>query len=224
MSEEPMDELTRLLREEYNPPPEAPRDEMWAALSARLEPRDSGVIPLEVARRRRSAPVRRSLAWGAAAAAVLVVGVGIGRMTAPMTPTAPPVAEATPDPPTGTEGGVLRVVAVEHLERTEALLRMVRADGAAGKVDPAVGAWARGLLTQTRLLLDIPQGQDPSIQELLEDLELVLVQIVGVTEVAVGNEARAREELGLTLDGIERREVLSRIQAVVPPGAGLAGT
>jgi hypothetical protein len=221
MSEEPRDELTRRLREEYNPPPAVPRDEMWSAIQARLGDRGAPVVSLDDARRRRAVVVRRSLAWGAAAAAVLVVGVGIGRMTAP----APgPMAEAPDSPAAAAGGAVLRVAALQHLERTEALLRMVRSDGAAGRVDPELGGWARGLLTQTRLLLDTSGEADPAIRELLEDLELVLVQIVGVAEVAGGDEARAREELGLTLDGIERREVLSRIQAVVPPGAGLAGT
>lgn len=193
---------------------------MWAAIEARLEPRDATVIPLDAARQRRASLVRRSFAWSAAAAAVLALGVGIGRMTAPL---APPVAEA-PSPAAALDASVMRVAAVEHLERTEALIRMVRADGAQGRVDPAMGAWARGLLTQTRLFLDAPEAQDPALQELMEDLELVLVQIVGVTEAAGGDGERARAELRLTLDGIERREVLSRIQAVVPPGAGLAGT
>ncbi|MHB1192294.1 MAG: hypothetical protein ACYC6F_04530 [Longimicrobiales bacterium] len=221
MSEERTDGLTRLLREEYNPPPEAPRDEMWAAVEARLEPREARVVPLGEARSRRAARLHRPLAWAAAAAAVLVVGVGIGRMTAPL---APPVAEAPAGAPEGADPGILRVAAVEHLGRTEALLRMVRADGASGRVDPAVGMWARSLLTETRLLMDARQGQDPAMGELLEDLELVLVQIVGVTEAAGGDQGRAREELTLTLDGMEQREVLSRIQAVVPPGARLAGT
>lgn len=221
MSEEPMDELSRLLREEYNPPPEVPRDEMWAAVSAGLESRKAAVVSLDEARGRRMARLGLPLAWAAAAAAVLVVGVGIGRMTAPA---GPPLAESATQAPAEPDALVQRVAAVEHLERTEALLRMVRADGAAGRVDPSVGAWARGLLTQTRLLLDLPQGEDPAIQELLEDLELVLVQVVGVTEAAGGDGARAREELTLTLDGMERREVLSRIQAMMPPGSGLAGT
>jgi hypothetical protein len=221
MSDETRDELTRLLREEYNPPPEVPREDMWSAIQARLEPREVPVRSLDEARRRRAVMARRWAAWAAAAAAVLVVGVGIGRWTAPAPTT---VADAPAASPDGPGALVLRVVAVEHLERTEALLRMVRSDGAAGRMDPAVGMWARGLLTQTRLLLDLPQGQEPAIQELLEDLELVLVQIVGVTEVAAGDEARAREELTLTLDGIERRDVLSRIGAVVPAGRGLAGT
>jgi len=219
MSDDTRDEMTRLLREEYNLPSEAPRDEMWAVIQAGLEPREARVLSLDEARLRRATLVRRSLAWGAAAAAVLVVGVGIGRMTAP----APAPMAVAPAPAPGADPGVLRVAAVEHLERTETLLRMVRSEGAAGRVDPAVGTWARGLLTETRLLLDVSQEQDPTLRELLEDLELVLVQIVGTAEVT-GDEARAREELGLALDGIERRDVLSRIQAVVPPMPGLAGT
>ncbi|NJD19946.1 MAG: hypothetical protein FIA95_11790 [Gemmatimonadetes bacterium] len=221
MSDETRDELSELLRREYNPPPEVPREEMWAAIHARMEPRQAGVISLGRARLRRSGLIWRAAALSAAAAAVLVLGVGIGRLTAPV---ATPVAEAPAPAEAGPDAGVLRGAAVEHLERTEALIRMVRADGASGRVDPAVGAWARGLLTQTRLFLDASRQEDPAIQELFEDLELVLVQIVGVAEAAGGSEARAREELTLTLDGIERRDVLSRIEAVVPPMSGLAGT
>jgi hypothetical protein len=142
-----------------------------------------------------------------------------------MTVTGPtPVAEAPARTLDGVDPSILRVAAVEHLGRSETLLRMVRADGRSGRVDPAVGTWARGLLTETRLLLDSPGKQDPAMRELLEDLELVLMQIVGVSRVDQADEPRMREELTLALEGIEQREVLSRIQAVVPPGSGLAGT
>lgn len=221
MDQGPMDELSRLLRDGYNPPPEVPRERMWAAIEAGLEPREAGVIPLDRARRRRWTTVRRPLAWAAAAAAVLVVGVGIGRMTAPG---GAPLAEAPSVEPAAEGAPALRVAALEHLGRTEALLRMVRADGASGRVDPAVGEWTRGLLTQTRLLLDTSEEQDPALRDLLEDLELVLVQIAAVSDADGGKPARAREELDLALDGLERNEVLSRIQAVVPQGTGLAGT
>ena len=218
MNERDRDGLGDLLRKEYNAPPPTPRDEMWTAIEAGLGTRGQ-VRSLDSAPGRRWAALRRPLAWSAAAAAVLVVGVGIGRLTAPT-----PVAEA---PAAGTDGAnasILRVAAVEHLGRSETLLRMVRADGRSGHVDPAVGAWARGLLTQTRLLMDSSEDQDPAMRELLEDLELVLVQIVGVSKAAGGDESRVREELTLALQGIEQREVLSRIQAVVPSGSGLAGT
>jgi hypothetical protein len=221
MSETPMDELGRLLRDEYNSPPETPREEMWAAIESALEPRSPGVVSLEEERRRRWVLPRRPFAWAAAAAVVLAAGVGIGRWTAPAVA---PVAEAPAAGPAATDASVLRVAALEHLGRTESLLRMVRSDGASGRVDPAVGGWARGLLTQTRLLLDVPQDQDPALRELLEDLELVLVQIAALSGTDGQDAERSREELKLALDGLERREVLSRIQAVVPPGAGLSGT
>lgn len=217
MSEGDMDDLSRLLREEYNPPPEVPRDEMWAAIQGGLEPRIPGVVSLDEARRRRWAALRRAAGWAAGVAAVLVMGVAIGRMTAPAVG---PVAEV----PLGSDASILRVAAVQHLGRSEALLRMVRADAQRGRLDPMVSTWARGLLTETRLLLDSSENQDPAMRELLEDLELVLMQIVGVSAVPGEDDSRAREELSLALKGLERRDVLPRIQAVMPSGAGLAGT
>lgn len=224
-----MDGLGRVLRDTYNPPPPAvPREEMWAAIQARLEPRGADgaeVSDLGAARRRRAAGrwARPAWGWAAAAAAVLVLGVGLGRLTAPGgTPVASDAGRGAAGE--GADAGLLRVAAVEHLGRSETLLRMVRADGAAGRMDPAMGAWAEGLLAQTRLLLDVTTEEDLSMRELLEDLELVLVQIVGVSGAGGEDQARARSELSLALEGLERREVLPRIQAVVPSGPGLAGT
>lgn len=229
-----MDGVRRVLREAYNPPPPTPREEMWEAIQARLAPRGGtgdpkvGVVNLAGARRSLGAkgPVGRARlawGWGAAAAALLVLGVGIGRLTAPG---AGPMAfdEAGAGDSGGADAGLLRVAAVEHLGRSEMLLRMVRADGAAGRMDPAVGAWAEGLLSQTRLLLDLAAEEDPAMRDLLEDLELVLVQIVGVSGAGEDDPGRARSELSLALEGLEQRDVLARIQAVVPPGSGLAGT
>lgn len=217
MNERETDELTRILRDTYNPPPETPRDEMWAAIQADLSPRDSQVLSLEHARAVRRPRRRQALGWAAAAAAVLGLGVGIGRMTAP----APlPVAEA----PRSADEAVLRVAAEQHLGRTEALLRMVQADGRSGQVDPAMGPWARTLLTQTRLLLDSESGADPAMRDLLEDLELILVQVVAVSEAQDDAPERARSELSLALNGLEQSEVLPRIQAVVPSGTVMAGT
>lgn len=208
-----MDDLTLRMRGAYNPPPAVPREEMWAAIQAELDVPRATVHSLEEARRRRMA--WRPLGLAAAAAAVLVLGVGIGRMSAPG-PT--PLAEA----PAVDGESALRVAAVEHLGETEALLRMARADGRSGRVDPTLGTWARSLLSETRLLLDSDAGEDRAMRELLEDLELVLMQMSAVSE-AGGDEARARSELSLALNGLEQREVLHRLQAVVPSGPGLAG-
>lgn len=222
-----LDGLGPVLRDSYNPPPPTPRDEMWEAIQARMHPRETGVVEMAGERLKRQAAesarrVRPAWWWAAAAAAVLALGVGIGRLTAPGA--APMAFDEGPVHAEGADAGLLRVAAVEHLSRSETLLRMVRADGAAGWVDPAVGAWAQGLLSQTRLLLDVAAGEDPAMQELLEDLELVLVQIVGMTGAEAENPDRARSELSLALEGLERRDVLSRIQALVPQGPGMAGT
>jgi hypothetical protein len=97
---------------------------------------------------------------------------------------------------------------------------MVRADARTGWLDPAVAPWARSLLAQTRLLLDARGDADPELDPLLSELELVLMQIVGVTE-AAGDESRMRTELDLAVGGMDDREVLTRIRAVLP--AGMAG-
>jgi len=212
-----MRDVVGRLRDEYNVPAETPRDEMWAAIESGLEAHDGTVVRLEVERRRRLARLVRPMGWAAAAAAVLVLGVGIGRITTPV-PVAEVAADMVPDP------AVLRMAAVAHLGRSESLLTLVRADARNGRVDPGVGVWARGLLTQTRLLLDTPDGNDPALRDLLEDLELVLVQVVGVAELAPGDDVRARSELTLALEGLQEREVLPRIQAVTPAGPVLAGT
>jgi hypothetical protein len=227
MDEERIDpEVTEMLRGQYNPPPETPREAMWAVIQAGLG-RGATVRAIEEARARRADSGRRPFAWAVAAAAVLILGIGIGRMSAPRqaATTAPGVATTTPTAmPTTPDRTVLRAAAMDHLDRTEALLTVVRADARDGRVDPTMRTWARGLLTQTRLLLDAPGTGEPAMRELLEDLELVLAQIVRVAEVEGVDQARARNEMNLALRGLDDRDVLPRIQAVVPAGSGLAGT
>jgi hypothetical protein len=210
-----MDPGVERLREEYNPPPGTPREEMWAVIEAGLGARSGEVVSLAEARAKHVFAHRNPLGWAAAAAAVLILGVGIGRMTAPASP---PVAGDR----VVRQASVVRAAALEHFGRSESLLTLARADARSGRVDPAIGKWARGLLTETRLLMDVPETNDPAVRELLEDLELVLVQLVGVAD--VGDGAQKQSELTLALRGLEESDVLSRIQAVLPAGPVLAGT
>jgi hypothetical protein len=209
----------------YNHPPETPREEMWEVIAARIrahEPSEDatydGVDDLEAARRRRRGWAGPR-SW-AAAAAVLIIGIALGRATAPGGPSA-----AVEQGPAETGAAVrptaaaLGFAAREHLGRSESLLTMVRADARSGRLDPSVAPWARSLLSQTRLLLDVQRGADPELDELLGELELVLIQIVGVAE-AVGDEARMRTELDLTVGGMDEREVLARLRAAMPAGMG----
>jgi hypothetical protein len=131
------------------------------------------------------------------------------------------VAPVEEPPPLGGElrptRSALDFAALEHLGRSESLLAMVRADAREGRVDPAVAPWARNLLVETRLLLDARRGADPTLDGLLAELELVLTQIVGVTETG-SDEGRMRTELDLTVGGMDEREVLTRIRAAIPTG------
>ena len=229
-SDDDLDPILHRVRAAYNPPPETPRDAMWEVIQGALEaghgPPDAGnlrpvggtpVIPIEAARANRRPAFHKTAGWAVAAAALLVLGIGIGRMSAP-TPALDTVMAEAPDPT------AMRLTAEENLGRTESLLTLVRQGAREGHLDPQVGPSARILLMQTRLLLDASNEKDPAMHQLLEDLELVLVQIVGVTDVGPHDAARARTELKLALQGLEERDVLPRIQALVPVGSGLSGT
>jgi hypothetical protein len=92
-----------------------------------------------------------------------------------------------------------------HLQRAEALVSVVSATPADAVMDSLTGKWAREMLTNTRLLLDSPAGDDPVRRRLLEDLETVLVQLVQRS----GASADDREILDRTL---ERTQLLTRLR------------
>lgn len=226
---------------EYNEPGEVPREEIWAGIweeiaaptqvAGRERLPGSGpvagpdrdpspteqILELDAARRRRTTPVggsrhlRRLGGLAVAAAAALVLGIGIGRMSVPAPSS---TGEPTASPASARSTG-LGLAARDHLDRTESLLTMVRADARDGRVDPDVAGWAEDLLAQTRLLLDRPEGVEPEMRELLLDLELILVQVVGVGG-ADGEEDRTRTEVELTLRSLDQGELLPRIQAALP--------
>ena len=178
----------------------------------------------------RRSPRRLGGAWLAlAASAVLALGVGLGRWSSQ---TSEEASEATPVAVSPAEreafegnrnpgATAARLAAVETLVRSEPLLATVKAEASRGAVDAEVGEWARKILGDTRFLLDSGLPLDPQVRSLLEDLELVLLQATLVG--AGGLEGpRAREELELLRQGMDDKDVLTRIQAVVPgPASGI---
>lgn len=242
MPDDNMDGLLERIRSEYNPPPETPREEMWSVIQGRMEEgrpeavgqgtpseaisetKEGMVLSLDEARRFRRP--RQPFVWAMGAAAILVLGLGIGRMTAPG---ASPSGQGGVTASSGTNqtaapgSDILRIVALDHLARTESLLTLARADASAGGMEASVGNWSRGLLAQTRLIMDAQEDPDPLLQELMEDLELVLVQLVGAAAMD-GDPAKIQSEWNLALEGLEDTEVLSRIRAVLPTGARFMGT
>ncbi|HJR54723.1 MAG TPA: hypothetical protein VJ982_13540, partial [Gemmatimonadota bacterium] len=106
-----------------------------------------------------------------------------------------------------------RLASQQMLGQAEALLVQYRSDVAAERMDPAIGRWARDVLTSTRLLLDSPAAEDPGMRDLLEDLELVLAQIVQRT----GQGTVDDEMIDRT---IEDRDLLPRLRGAIPVGIG----
>jgi hypothetical protein len=199
---------------EYNAPPELKRpdlDEMWLAIeadafdqpqAARSKPRAAGRTP--------HAAVWYSVQRLAPLAAVLVLGVMIGRFALPreqsgVAPTAlaetPVDSIAIPD--------VYQATTNRYLGQATALLVALPSEaGAAGGVDPYRGR-AHDLLLTTRLLLDSPAAADPRFRTLLEDLELVLAQVVRLQA------DQSRAELELIRQAMDQRDVLPRLRTAV---------
>lgn len=243
--ERPLDRTIReRARLEYHAPPATPRDAIWAGLEARLDAEGGrlemgGAAPvtdlvlareLRARRPRRSRPATSSegngLRWvglAVAASATLLLGVGIGRMTAPAGPGATP-ARVVAAPMDGTgDGAGVRAVAATHLAASESLLSFVQADARTGRFDRTVGRWGRELLLETRLLLDSEASRDPALRELLEDLELILAQVAVLADTEAP--ARGREELLLIARGVRDQDMMTRLQTALPGvAAGLSGT
>jgi len=199
------DELGRAAQD-YHRPPETPREELWARITA------------ERARRREARTtivLRPWLRWSLAAAAVLAVGVGIGRLTVPHGG-----VEVTDVGRTSSDVAY-HVAATQYLTRTEALLTDFRADTRAGhgsRPDAQFAAQARDLLVTTRLMLDSPAAKDQRLKSLLEDLEVMLAQIAQLPA------DRSGHDVEFINQGLDQRSVLLRLRAASPaPGTSARG-
>ena len=197
------DRFERLLRDAaqaYHRPPETPREEMWRRIVAARARRQQHVLVQH-----------RWLHWGLGIAAVLVLGIGIGRWTA-----RGPQGTETNVGRVPNEPGTLayRVAAAQYLSRTEALLTGFRTEARPSAPDAQFAAQARDLLTTTRLMLDSPAARDGRLKALLEDLELVLAQIA---QLPAGGD---KEDVQLITQGLDERSVLLRLRTAIPAGPG----
>jgi len=193
MTDDRFDWVLREAAQDYHRPPDTPREEMWQRIEAAHRARRARVVAL-----------RPWLRWGLAAAAVLAIGVGLGRVSMQHQQT---IVVAP--------GNLAyRVAAAQYLSRTEALLTGFRSEARTGRIDVQFAGQARDLLTTTRLMLDSPAADDPRLKSLLDDLELVLAQIAQVPQ---GSD---RADLQLINQGLEQRSVLLRLRTANPAGPG----
>jgi hypothetical protein len=231
MPDDRLDDLLRDAAQDYNDPPETPRDAMWAAIQReRAETtagqadrrtgdetggpsRGSGGDPRFF--RPSARPSVRPLYWAAGIAAVLALGIGLGRLSIDRTNTTPsasvPGPVATQTAPR-VSSAAYQLATTEHLSQSEAFLTLFRASVRGGN-EQLASATARQLLATNRLLLDSPAANEARTRTLLQDLELVLAEISQLSP-----QPRARD-LELISEGLEQGGVLSRLRIAVPSGA-----
>jgi hypothetical protein len=204
---ERLDAAIREQAEGYHRPPETPREAVWARIQAEREARRLAPVPARPGR-------VQWLAWAAGIAALLAVGIALGRLTAPRTPVemaaAPESSVADPLVPTGPDA--YQVAATDHLSRVETFLTVFRGEVDAGRVGEAeMEMPARQLLRRTRLLRASPAARDDVIlRALLDDIEFVLLQIASYAQVGDERELRFVEQ------GLNQRSVLLRLRTAMP--------
>jgi len=141
-------------------------------------------------------------------------GIGAGNRAVASNTVKPNASSVASANPSASPSSAYQLTTVQHLSEAEALLTSFRTrPNADQQMDAQLGAWARQLLSNTRLLLDSPVANDPQRRPLLEDLELVLVQIV---QLSPGSTPQDRELIEKTL---QQDHVMTRLRTAIPAGA-----
>ena len=115
-------------------------------------------------------------------------------------------------PATSPVNTTYQVATQRHLADAEALLTSFSFGTRDARMDAQFAVWAKGLLSNTRLLLDSPAGDDPRRAKLLQDLELVLAQIVQLSPNA------AAQDRELIQGSIQSENVMTRLRTAIPAG------
>jgi hypothetical protein len=210
MFEDRFDDRLSESAREYNEPPETPREAMWAKIAAARETERG--VPLRPLRPLRRVRPLHPLRWAAGIAAILAIGIGLGRLTVHPTSQLPP-ANVTSSTPSRVNQAAYHLVTTEHLSQAEAFLTLFRTSVRQGGNERLASATAQQLLATNRLLLDSPAANDASTKLLLQDLELVLAEIAQLSP------APRSRDLDLINEGLEQGGVLSRLRTAVPAGA-----
>ena len=218
MLDNQFDDQLRQAAHDYNAPPETPRDLMWDRIVAERAARKEAegiekadqkgrVLPFDSFRRSTFRPVRLA----AGIAALLALGIGLGRMTAPAPESPAPTTVVTEAAPRGGEVAY-RLAATEHLSQSETFLTLFRASVRQGGNEQLASSTARQLLATNRLLLDSPAATDNRTRLLLQDLELVLAQIAQLSG------PPSSPDLDFITNGLDDSGVMSRLRTAVPSG------
>lgn len=214
------DDLLRDAARQYNEPPETPRDAMWERIvAARAEAAENAEETEKVAARIlpfRTVLSARPFRIAAGIAAVLALGIGLGRLSVSPSNTPSPshtvANQPAPRVPRG-NNAAYELATTEYLSQSETFLTLFRVSlrQNAGN-EQLAAATARQLLATNRLLLDSPAAKDSKTKLLLQDLELVLAQIAQLSPQSPSR------DLDLITEGLERAAVMTRLRTAVPSG------
>ncbi|HZI99616.1 MAG TPA: hypothetical protein VFD22_03060 [Gemmatimonadaceae bacterium] len=114
------------------------------------------------------------------------------------------------NPAAPADSRIYNVAMVRHLADAEVLLTSFSVGSRDAAMNAQFAGWAKGLLSNTRLLLDSPAGDDPRRAKLLQDLEMVLAQIVQLAPDAKAEDRQLIE--GSILEG----HVMTRLRSAIP--------
>lgn len=196
-------------------PQHAPRSWVWMGMAATLllgvavgryaTTRDSNLEPASAI-----AP-SSGIASGESATPASAGPAAPGERAGPNAPLARPrIHEARPL--AGSGSTTYSLVAARHLADVKVLLTSYTASPADARSDVLLAAWAKDLLSNTRLLLDSPAARDPVRARLLADLEVILVQLV---QRSPGGDAGERSAVERTLN---KNQLIPRLRSAVPAG------
>jgi hypothetical protein len=205
MQDEEFDNWLKTSARSYNQPPAPDVEGMWAEIEKQHFDGVTTHTP------------QRAQWWNSGAlriAAALVIGLGLGRISASpelvMPASTPSVAQLGP---AGKTPDVLPVLnapeANRYLGETVALLASLQADARTSRSDRQLVSGAAELLNTTRFLLDSPNSNKSSVRGLLEDLELVLAQIVQLSN------SGSATDIDLINQAMEQRDVMPRLRTAV---------
>jgi len=217
-----LEKLVGLMKENHNQPGEIPRDRMWLKIEqARSQSDDTNnKIAGSISPWWRNKVTQLA----AAAAAVLVIGFFLGRMSQfdngefspaadrQVAQTQVPVLPEDPvkQPPVKNPGNNLlyQKAADDLFGRADILLTDFKVTPCQQQDLAAVPDWAGGMLVQTRLLLNTPVAQDTEMKKLLWDLELILAQIVGL------DQENCMRDMAWIRDAMSEKSTLQRLRLV----------
>jgi hypothetical protein len=200
MSEDRLDKIIDTAADHYNVPPvNPPFEQMWTAIESEAF---GVVIPSasEGSARRVSLVNNPWLRM----AAVLVLGVAIGRFTM-QSPAVPPAPTQTVVAQAPDFEASYQLSAERYLGQAVTLVAGLPKQLQAGHMDSAYVAKASESLTQLRLIMDSPAASNPRLRALFEDLELVLVQVVLMPRDGSANEAK------LIRQAMQEKDVMPRL-------------